>query len=227
MQARQQMLDYLKTLPAGIPIAIFTLASSLRIVQGPSADRSVLSAAIQGAAANSRPSPVLDTTTDQALDSTVTDAADNGTSQQAVSAMQQLEADNTAMQTDRRGRLTLQAMQQLARYCSGITNRKNLIWFSGSFLFHSTRTPPSIVLWTQREITPKRYARRATCCRRHGSRSIRWMHAACSRYPWSTPTTRSPRLRTRQEAAADPSAAGAVARPPVECQVSPETISTP
>jgi VWFA-related protein len=133
MQARQQMVDYLKTLPAGTPIAILTLASSLRIVQGPSADRSVLSAAIQGAAANSRSSPVLDATTDQALDSTVTDAANNGTSQQAVGAMQQFEADNTAMQTDRRVRLTLQAMQQLARYCSGIPTRKNLIWFSGSF----------------------------------------------------------------------------------------------
>ena len=133
MQARQQMLDYLKTLPPGSPIAIFTLASSLRIVQGPSADRSVLSAAIQGAAANSRPSPVLDTTTDQALDATITDAANNGTSQQALGAMQQFEADNTAMQTDRRVRLTLQAMQQLARYCSGIPTRKNLIWFSGSF----------------------------------------------------------------------------------------------
>jgi VWFA-related protein len=133
MQARQQMLDYLKTLPPDTPIAIFTLASSLRIVQGPSADRSVLSAAIQGAAANPRPSRVLDTTTDQALDSTITDAANNGTSQQALGAMQQFEADNTAMQTDRRVRLTLQAMQQLARYCSGIPTRKNLIWFSGSF----------------------------------------------------------------------------------------------
>ena len=126
-------MDYLKALPPGTPIAIFTLASSLRIVQGPSADRSVLSAAIQGAAANSRPSPVLDTTTDQALDSTITDAANNGTSQQALGAMQQFEADNTAMQTDRRVRLTLEAMQQLARYCSGIPTRKNLIWFSGSF----------------------------------------------------------------------------------------------
>jgi VWFA-related protein len=133
MQARQQMLDYLKTLPAGTPIAIFTLASSLRMVQGISADRSVLSAAIQGAAANPRPSPVLDPTTDQALNSTVTDPANIGTSQQALGAMQQFEADNTAMQTDRRVRLTLEAMQQLARYCSGIPTRKNLIWFSGSF----------------------------------------------------------------------------------------------
>jgi VWFA-related protein len=133
MQARQQMLDYLKTLPAGRPIAIFTLASQLRMVQGVSADGNVLSAAMRGPSGNSRPSPVIDTTTDQALDSTVADLSAFGASQQALSAMQQFEADNTAMQTDQRVRLTLQAMQQLARYCSGIPTRKNLIWFSGSF----------------------------------------------------------------------------------------------
>jgi VWFA-related protein len=133
MQARQQMLDYLKTLPRGTPIAIFTLASRLRIVQGVSADNRVLSAAIRSAASNPRPSPVLDPATDQAPDTSVADAANIGVSQQAVSAMQQFEADNTAMQTDQRVRLTLQAMQQLARYCSAIPTRKNLIWFSGSF----------------------------------------------------------------------------------------------
>ena len=133
MQARQQMLDYLKRLPPETPIAIFTLASSLRFVQGVSADRSVLTAALRGAEANPRPSPVLDTTTDQALDSAVAGVSSFGASQQTLSSMQQFEADNTAMQTDRRVRLTLEAMQQLARYGSGIPTRKNLIWFSGSF----------------------------------------------------------------------------------------------
>lgn len=133
MQVRQQMLDYLKTIPRGTPIAIFTLASRLRLVQNVSADHSVLSEPLRGSAANPRPSPVIDTTTDQALDSTVADASNFGASQQAVSAMQQFEADHAAMQTDQRVRLTLQAMQQLARYCSGIPTRKNLIWFSGSF----------------------------------------------------------------------------------------------
>jgi VWFA-related protein len=133
MQARQQMLHYLKTLPPGTPMAVFTLASRLRMVQGVSADRSVLNAAVGGAEANTQPSPVLDTVTNQALDSAVADSSSLGASQQAISAMQQFEADNIAMQTDQRVRLTLQAMQQLARYTSGIPARKNLIWFSGSF----------------------------------------------------------------------------------------------
>ncbi len=133
LQARRQMLDYLKTLPPGTPIAIFTLASRLRMVQGISADRTLLSAAIQSAAGGPRPSVVLDPATDQAIDSTVADAPNLGFSQQAISTMQQFQADMTAMQTDARVRLTLEAMQQLARYCSGIPSRKNLIWFSGSF----------------------------------------------------------------------------------------------
>jgi hypothetical protein len=47
--------------------------------------------------------------------------------------MRQFEADIAAFQTDLRVQMTLEAMQQLARYLSGIPGRKNLIWFSGSF----------------------------------------------------------------------------------------------
>jgi VWFA-related protein len=133
MQARQQMLDYLKTLPRGTPIAIFTLASRLRMVQGVSADSSLLSAAIQGANAGPRPSMVIDPAADQALDTTIADQSSFSASQQTISTMQQFQADVTAMQADLRVGLTLEAMQQLARYCSGIPTRKNLIWFSGSF----------------------------------------------------------------------------------------------
>lgn len=133
VQARQQMLTYLTTIPPDTPIAIFTLASRLRIVQGVSADPALLSAAIRGAAGAPRPSVVLDPATDQAIDSTIADAPNLGVSQQAIHAMQQFQADTTALQTDARVRLTLEAMQQLARYCSGIPARKNLIWFSGSF----------------------------------------------------------------------------------------------
>jgi VWFA-related protein len=133
LQARRQMLDYLKTLPPGTPIAIFTLASRLRMVQGISTDRSLLAAAIRDAAGSPRPSIVLDPTMDQAIDSTIADAPNLGVSQQTIQAMQQFQSDTTALQTDARVRITLEAMQQLARYCSGIPSRKNLIWFSGSF----------------------------------------------------------------------------------------------
>jgi hypothetical protein len=51
----------------------------------------------------------------------------------ALSSMQQFQADMIAFQTDLRVKMTLEAMQQLARYLSAIPGRKNVIWFSGSF----------------------------------------------------------------------------------------------
>jgi VWFA-related protein len=51
----------------------------------------------------------------------------------AVTALQQFQADQIAGQTNARLRITLDAMKQLAGYLSGISGRKNVIWFSGSF----------------------------------------------------------------------------------------------
>jgi len=51
----------------------------------------------------------------------------------AAAALSQFEADTSTYQTDLRVRMTLQALQQLAAYLSGIPGRKNLIWVSGSF----------------------------------------------------------------------------------------------
>jgi VWFA-related protein len=56
-----------------------------------------------------------------------------GSDSDAIANMQQFLADLTAFQTDQRVRMTLDAMQQLARYLAGIPGRKNVIWFSGSF----------------------------------------------------------------------------------------------
>jgi VWFA-related protein len=50
-----------------------------------------------------------------------------------AASLLQFEADLTAFQTDLRVRMTLDALQELARYLSAIPGRKNLIWFSGSF----------------------------------------------------------------------------------------------
>jgi VWFA-related protein len=67
------------------------------------------------------------------LDKSISDIVAMGANSDAVGAMQQFQADMTAFQTDQRIRMTLDAMQELARYLSAIPGRKNLIWFSGSF----------------------------------------------------------------------------------------------
>ena len=140
MNVRRQMLAYLGKIPSGTSLAVFTLASRLRMVQGFTADPAELAKALESAKAGPQSSVILDPASDQALDSTVGDMANlalgpamdvGGVS--ALSSMRQFEADITAYQTDLRVRMTLDAMQQLARYLSGIPGRKNVIWFSGSF----------------------------------------------------------------------------------------------
>jgi VWFA-related protein len=52
---------------------------------------------------------------------------------QVVADARQFQADTRAADTDQRVAMTVEALQDLARYLSGIPGRKNLIWFSGSF----------------------------------------------------------------------------------------------
>jgi VWFA-related protein len=51
----------------------------------------------------------------------------------AIVQMRQFITDTTSFNDDMRVRLTLQAMDQLARYLSPLPGRKNIIWFSASF----------------------------------------------------------------------------------------------
>ncbi len=132
MYVRQQMLRYLKNIPPGTRIAVFTLASRLRIVQGFTTDSSVIAKALSGKGGPQQ-SVLLDPASDQELSDMASDMASPGASQEAMSSMQQFQADLASYQTDIRVRMTLDAMKDLARYLSVIPGRKNLIWFSGSF----------------------------------------------------------------------------------------------
>ena len=135
---RQQMLKYLKTLPPGMRMAIFGLSSRLYILQGFTSDPEVLKAAIDSKRGTIRGSHLMDDPVsggpvDQMSDF-VADAMGNDPNAAAVVAnMQQFEAETQTFQTTLRMQYTLEAMNQLARYLSGLPGRKNLIWFSGSF----------------------------------------------------------------------------------------------
>ena len=136
--ARRQMIAYLNTIPPGTSLAIFTLTSQLRLVEGFTTDAARLTRVLKSKAATSSPSVVLDTpghSAQQTIEDELSNMADPShmPSAETVSALQQFETDLTASQLDVRVRTTLGAMQQLARYLSAIQGRKNLIWFSGSF----------------------------------------------------------------------------------------------
>lgn len=134
LQVRHQMIQYLGKIAPGTSMAIFTLASRLRLVQGFTTNVPELVKAIQSPKAGTQQSIVLDAQNDKILDTMNLDiGATPWMSPDALPAMLQFQADLTAFQVDRRVQMTIEAMEQLARYLSAIPGRKNLIWFSGSF----------------------------------------------------------------------------------------------
>ena len=141
MEVRRKMLDYLATIEPGTSLAIFTLSSRLRLVAGFTTDPAQLVRAAESSATTPKSSSMLDPATDHDLDTTIGDMANMGIDKvdaqsnllDPIASLQQFQADMTAYQMDQRVRMTMNAMQQLARYLSGVPGRKNLIWFSGSF----------------------------------------------------------------------------------------------
>jgi VWFA-related protein len=137
--ARLQMLQFMGTIEPGTPLAIFTLSSRLRLVEGFTTDVSVLTKALKSPMADAQRSVLPDTKgndadqANQEMDNVIGDMDKSGNYLVEVAAMQQFEADLAAYQTDQRVLMTLGAMQQLARYLGTMPGRKNLIWFSGSF----------------------------------------------------------------------------------------------
>jgi VWFA-related protein len=123
---RRRMLAYLKSIPPGTRIAVFTLGSHLRVIEGFAADPSVLEKALTEGRGHPETSPVMDPMFDQ----TMTDAADF-----AGSGMLEFAAETQDFEWHMRREMTIDALTQLARYLSTIPGRKNLMWFTGSFPF--------------------------------------------------------------------------------------------
>ncbi|HLW86746.1 MAG TPA: VWA domain-containing protein [Candidatus Sulfotelmatobacter sp.] len=133
---RAQTIHYLKSVPPGASLAVFTLGSRLHMVQGFTTDPAVLLAALDNKKSGPgvQPSRLLDTATQAAAEQDVMKLMImNQAAPAAIEAVRQEMASTAALHTDDRVSLTLQALQQLARYLSGMPGRKNVIWFSGSF----------------------------------------------------------------------------------------------
>jgi VWFA-related protein len=128
---RRQMIAYVKTITPGTTLAIFTLSSRLRMVQGFTSSIDDLVKALDSTKTLPQKSMELDA--GDGFDSAIGNLTMMGAPAATVASIQGFEADVAAMQTDRRVVITMEAMQQLARYLSAVPGRKNLIWFSGSF----------------------------------------------------------------------------------------------
>ena len=139
---RSQMLKYLKTIPPGTRVAIFTLASQLRMLQGVTSDSTELLAALNSKTAQQSallPSDAENDANQRRIDFLTQEEQGPPPKNLAMAAVDPIEAikqflaDTAAFDTNQRIGITLEAMQQLARYLSDVPGRKNVIWFSGSF----------------------------------------------------------------------------------------------
>jgi VWFA-related protein len=129
MAVRRQMIEYVKKVPTGTRLAVFTLASRLRMIEGFTTDAAAIAAAITGGKGEAQPSVLLERPAEQDEMNGIAESmssVDGG-------ALQQFLSDTESFQADVRVQTTLDAMQELGRYLAAIPGRKNLIWFSGSF----------------------------------------------------------------------------------------------
>jgi VWFA-related protein len=129
---RQRMLKYLHTIPPGTRIAVFTLASKLRMVEGFTTDSTTIENALKEARGHPELSPVMDPLYDQQMAPMGLLADSGGASAEAVEAMNQFAAETAGFEVDLRLNITIDAMEQLARYLSTVPGRKNLIWYTGA-----------------------------------------------------------------------------------------------
>jgi VWFA-related protein len=124
---RKQMVEYLKEIPPGTRIAIFSLGTRLRLVQGFTTDIATLMAAMDARKSAPSTSVLLEQQTD------LETPLDNSSDQVAIDVLDQFQAEITTVQYDLRIQTTLDAMQQLGAFLGTLPGRKNIIWLSGSF----------------------------------------------------------------------------------------------
>ena len=138
---RDQVLKYVKEVRPGTRMAIFSLTTELKLLQGFTTDPELLRKLVEGKKGNGGASPLMDDAMrgdqpgadDPAMDMISDIAANDPDAATMLANLQQFEGEMQSFQLQLRARYTLDALNQLARYMSRLPGRKNLIWFSGSF----------------------------------------------------------------------------------------------
>ncbi len=129
--ARAQMIRYLHKIPVGTRIAVFTLGSRLQMIRGFTTDQGAIEQAIGGKRGEAQTSPVAADPLDTS-NSALTNFGAEGPSETAQ-ALESFGKESETFGADVRVRMTIAALEQLARYLGTTPGRKNLIWFSASF----------------------------------------------------------------------------------------------
>jgi VWFA-related protein len=137
---RLQVIDYLKKIRPGTRIAIFSLTDHLAMLQGFTGDPTKLLAILEKHA-NPKASAMSDDPmgnggpekTSDMIGDLNSPAYENTNLAGFIAFMQVTEKTVSSFQQLDRGARTLEALNSLGRYLSGIPGRKNVLWFSGSF----------------------------------------------------------------------------------------------
>lgn len=134
--ARHRVADYLKKMPAGTSLAVFSLGQTLRMVQGFTTDRTMLQAAVDNnkAGAWSEISSASNMPQDDADDRERAEILNSAQAPpNSVDMANNAQAMRKSYQSDQRIAMTIADLERLARYLAKTPGRKNLIWFSSSF----------------------------------------------------------------------------------------------
>lgn len=144
--ARKQMIQFLKGLPPGRPVALFTLTSNLKMVQGFTGDSSTLVAAANAILTNASllTSPEAQTQQEEigatTLESIAGPSSTGPTPQNATmpiapigQAIRDALVSEDVFQKLELMNMTLNALDVLARAVAGYPGRKNLLWLSAEF----------------------------------------------------------------------------------------------
>jgi len=138
--ARQQLIKFLASKPKSSQLALCTLSpgdTRLRLIQGFTADETLLLAATKGKKGLPKVVQwqVSAAGTANSVNTVGSLAQEGQTSgfQGLLGALQGMQAELEVTDTTERAGYTIDAMMLLARYLSGISGRKNIVWLSGSF----------------------------------------------------------------------------------------------
>jgi VWFA-related protein len=150
-EVRDQVLKFLKEARPGRRMAIFSLTTELKLLQGFTSDPEVLRALVAGKKGNPGASPLINDAVsgngsgaDDKLLETAGVALSNSPDGKTTPAnLQRFVGEEQSVKLQLRARYTLDAFNLLARYMSGLPGRKNLIWFSGSFPINIFPDPDS------------------------------------------------------------------------------------
>ena len=119
-KVKEKAIAYLDKMPPGTEIAIFELGRELRVVQGFTTDRTVL----LGAVTAIQPNTVID----QSVQPAIIMPPLNGTPRNDCESCRSLQRVCDILNT--RSTTTLDALDAIAAFGSGIKGRKNLLWFT-------------------------------------------------------------------------------------------------